>query len=175
MINTVYVALFLYLVASNWTRMCAVVISLYNLLPGPRDPRFAPPLPSPDTIETVYLALLLCLMASNLTRLWRGIIWVSHLIPGPRDSNLVPYYDREGQLIGMIRVAPVNPRLNRGPILTHNPGESLCFRPHEPFVFAEYTSKYRLTLDTTEGIYRSLSPSSSTTSSPEWQGIQEPG
>ncbi|KAJ7703658.1 hypothetical protein B0H17DRAFT_1194151 [Mycena rosella] len=52
---------------------------------------------------------------------------------------------------------------------------SLCFRPHEPFVFAEYTSKYRLTLDTTEGIHRLPSPSSSTTSSPEWQGIQEPG
>ncbi|KAJ7203467.1 hypothetical protein C8J57DRAFT_1408023 [Mycena rebaudengoi] len=51
-----------------------------------------------------YLLLVLCLVASNWGRLHRLFSWIGFLLTRPRSPRLVPYYDSEGRLIGMVRL-----------------------------------------------------------------------
>ncbi|KAF7359825.1 hypothetical protein MVEN_00707800 [Mycena venus] len=61
-------------------------------------------------IDITYLALILCLVATNFSRLWAIICWLSRLILRRRNRNLVPYFNTQGQLIGMVRLVPQNTR-----------------------------------------------------------------
>ncbi|KAJ7769765.1 hypothetical protein B0H14DRAFT_2967268 [Mycena olivaceomarginata] len=61
-------------------------------------------------MDPLYLVLILCLVVSNISRIIRGSHWLYEYLselrqPGPR---LVPYFDRQGQLLGMVRIAPRN-------------------------------------------------------------------
>ncbi|KAK6977500.1 hypothetical protein R3P38DRAFT_3123300 [Favolaschia claudopus] len=57
-------------------------------------------------IDPVYLVLLFLLVVTNLGRLKQTVHWVYELIFGARGPRLVPLYDRQGQLIGMVRLRP---------------------------------------------------------------------
>ncbi|KAJ7087993.1 hypothetical protein B0H15DRAFT_842008 [Mycena belliarum] len=55
-------------------------------------------------IDLTYLALIIVIVATNMSRLWRLVLWLYNLIPAQGNRDLVPYFDRHGQLIGMVRV-----------------------------------------------------------------------
>ncbi|KAJ7732488.1 hypothetical protein B0H14DRAFT_2997527 [Mycena olivaceomarginata] len=73
-------------------------------------------------INPIYLALILCLAATNLTRIIRGLRWLHVYFSRPRNPRLVPYFNRQGQLIliGMVRVPPNDSREELVPT-THGP------------------------------------------------------
>ncbi|KAJ7240008.1 hypothetical protein C8J57DRAFT_1478261 [Mycena rebaudengoi] len=60
-------------------------------------------------MDLSYAVLLLCLLATNLSRLWHGFLWVYHLIPARHNTRLVPYFNHEGQMIGMVRIPVEDP------------------------------------------------------------------
>ncbi|KAK7006284.1 hypothetical protein R3P38DRAFT_2646939 [Favolaschia claudopus] len=55
-------------------------------------------------INPVHLTLILCLILTNLPNLNRVLNWVVANISQPPNERLVPLYDREGELIGMVRI-----------------------------------------------------------------------
>ncbi|KAJ6458366.1 hypothetical protein C8R47DRAFT_151131 [Mycena vitilis] len=59
-------------------------------------------------IDITYLVLILALVATNLSKLWALLCWLYNLAPVRRNRDLVPYYNRGGQLIGMVRMTPRN-------------------------------------------------------------------
>ncbi|KAJ7710295.1 hypothetical protein B0H14DRAFT_3021720 [Mycena olivaceomarginata] len=73
-------------------------------------------------INSIYLALILCLAATNLTRIIRGLRWLHVYFSRPRNPRLVPYFNRQGQLIliEMVRVPPNDSREELVPT-THGP------------------------------------------------------
>ncbi|KAJ7321627.1 hypothetical protein DFH08DRAFT_1033568 [Mycena albidolilacea] len=71
-------------------------------------------------IDPIYLALILCLAATNLTRIIRGLRWLHVYFSRPRNPRLVPYFNRQGQIIGMVRVPPDNSPEELEPT-THGP------------------------------------------------------
>ncbi|KAJ7263284.1 hypothetical protein C8J57DRAFT_1333268 [Mycena rebaudengoi] len=60
-------------------------------------------------MDLSYAVLLLCILATNLSRLWHGFLWVYHLIPAWHNTRLVSYFNREGQIIGMVRIPVEDP------------------------------------------------------------------
>ncbi|KAJ7474549.1 hypothetical protein B0H11DRAFT_2195261 [Mycena galericulata] len=62
-------------------------------------------------IDFMYLTLILCLVASNLGRLLRMLGWIHEYFLRARDPELVPYFDQEGSLIGMVRMPSGSRRL----------------------------------------------------------------
>ncbi|KAK6972081.1 hypothetical protein R3P38DRAFT_2480658, partial [Favolaschia claudopus] len=55
-------------------------------------------------INPVHLTLIICLILTNLPNLYRVLNWVVANISQPPNERLVPLYDREGELIGMVRI-----------------------------------------------------------------------
>ncbi|KAJ7091037.1 hypothetical protein C8R44DRAFT_891725 [Mycena epipterygia] len=56
-------------------------------------------------IDTLYIALVVCLLASSLNRLLRMLGWLRDYFLRPRNPDLIPYFDQQGQLIGMVRMS----------------------------------------------------------------------
>ncbi|KAJ7658184.1 hypothetical protein DFH06DRAFT_1472862, partial [Mycena polygramma] len=86
-------------------------------------------------IDITYLVLILALLATNLSKLWALLRWLYNLVPGRRNRDLVPYYNRDGQLIGMVRMTPRNN--TNDPTLRNNSSsaratESQISRPRAP-------------------------------------------
>ncbi|KAJ7846967.1 hypothetical protein B0H14DRAFT_2583817 [Mycena olivaceomarginata] len=83
-------------------------------------------------IDFAYLVLILCLVATNFSRLWAFLRWLVHLFPVRRNPDLVPYFDRHGRLIGMVRITPRNIRgqstQNNGPTSSRRRADTLPAR-----------------------------------------------
>ncbi|KAF8145746.1 hypothetical protein K438DRAFT_1781660 [Mycena galopus ATCC 62051] len=76
--------------------------------------------------DLTYIALIVCLLASNVGRLWRLLSWIQSLLRRPLEPQLIPYFDEQGNLIGLVRV-PVefNERNARLPAYTHPRDQAL--------------------------------------------------
>ncbi|KAF8172993.1 hypothetical protein K438DRAFT_1772423 [Mycena galopus ATCC 62051] len=56
--------------------------------------------------DLAYIVLIVCLLASNVGRLWRLFSWLQNLLFRPVVPQLIPYFDGQGNLIGLVRVPP---------------------------------------------------------------------
>ncbi|KAJ6543120.1 hypothetical protein B0H19DRAFT_1239236 [Mycena capillaripes] len=63
-------------------------------------------------LDPVYLTLIACLILSNLTRIIRILTRLFTYFSRARGPHLVPYFDADGELIGLVRLRPEsrNPR-----------------------------------------------------------------
>ncbi|KAJ7658874.1 hypothetical protein B0H17DRAFT_345093 [Mycena rosella] len=64
-------------------------------------------------VDILYVALTICVLASNIRRLQSLFRWLYSCLLRARNPVLVPYFDQEGVLIGMVRLDPVTHRLPR--------------------------------------------------------------
>ncbi|KAJ7711630.1 hypothetical protein B0H16DRAFT_1816469 [Mycena metata] len=82
-------------------------------------------------IDPVYIALLICLLASNLNRILRISRWLFNYFNSSGEDDLVPYFNQDGQLIGMVfetdsRSKPESPKhvrktwMREAPVDTHS-------------------------------------------------------
>ncbi|KAJ7184930.1 hypothetical protein C8R46DRAFT_1026760 [Mycena filopes] len=57
-------------------------------------------------LNSVYIALILCLVASNLNRILWVCRWLYRYLDSSQNDGLVPYFNQDGILIGMVRMRP---------------------------------------------------------------------
>ncbi|KAJ7764478.1 hypothetical protein B0H14DRAFT_2633596 [Mycena olivaceomarginata] len=57
-------------------------------------------------MDILTLTLVLCLLATNLNRLLVTSRWIWEYLCRPREPQLIPYFDEQGCLIGLVRVGP---------------------------------------------------------------------
>ncbi|KAF8169468.1 hypothetical protein K438DRAFT_1774262 [Mycena galopus ATCC 62051] len=108
--------------------------------------------------DLTYIALIVCLLASNVGRLWRLLSWIRSLLHRPLEPQLIPYFDEQGNLIGLVRV-PVgfNERNARLPAYTHPRDQALdtnisvARRSGTEYSDHETKSLPRVAFDSTEG------------------------
>ncbi|KAJ7149537.1 hypothetical protein C8R46DRAFT_1125485 [Mycena filopes] len=57
-------------------------------------------------LNSVYIALILCLVASNFNRILWICRWLYRYLDSSQNDGLVPYFNQDGILIGMVRTRP---------------------------------------------------------------------
>ncbi|KAJ7105832.1 hypothetical protein C8R44DRAFT_806177 [Mycena epipterygia] len=55
-------------------------------------------------IDITYIVLIAFLVATNLSRIFGVLLWLFDYLSRSRNPPLVPYFDRQGELIGMVRL-----------------------------------------------------------------------
>ncbi|KAF8185346.1 hypothetical protein K438DRAFT_1765992 [Mycena galopus ATCC 62051] len=105
-----------------------------------------------------YNALIVCLLASNVGRPWRLLSWIRSLLRRPLEPQLIPYFDEQGNLIGLVRVPMgFNERNARLPAYTHPRDQTLdtnisvARRSGAEYSDHETKSLPRVAFDSTEG------------------------
>ncbi|KAK7050273.1 hypothetical protein R3P38DRAFT_1741040 [Favolaschia claudopus] len=131
MIDPIHIALALCLLATNFHRLLQGLNWLSQYLPAPQIPPNPFALDptrlilllclvisnvthidwllsyaarSMAAMNPVHLVLMICLLLTNLPNINRALDWVRAYIFQPPNERLVPLYDREGELIGMVRI-----------------------------------------------------------------------
>ncbi|KAJ7673703.1 hypothetical protein DFH06DRAFT_1123381 [Mycena polygramma] len=80
-----------------------IKIMIAFVLPNQLDPPIHV-VPHTSMVDPIYAALILCIILSNLGRIQAIVIWIYEYLSCPREPQLVPYFDANGQLIGMVRL-----------------------------------------------------------------------
>ncbi|KAJ7502074.1 hypothetical protein B0H11DRAFT_1907569 [Mycena galericulata] len=61
----------------------------------------------------LYIVLIFCLVASNISRLLWMFNSILKYLTQPREPQLIPYFDEDGNLIGLVRIGPDSTLVDR--------------------------------------------------------------